>query len=106
MPTTMDRIRAHYQALGTREIEVPEWELKLQAKPLTVGDKQWILDKAGDDEFRQLVYTLIRCARLPDGEWAFTIADRPALEREADERVIRRVASQILAGPGETELGN
>ena len=111
MSAISDRIRAHYESLGTREIAVPEWgepgaPLQLRALPLTVADKQWILQQAGEDEFLQLVYTLIRCARTPQGDAVFALGDSAMLKREADERVIRRVAGEILAGPTETELGN
>ena len=111
MSAIMERIQRHFESLGTRTIEVPEWgedgkPLQIRALPLTISDKAFILQQAGHDEFKQLVWTLIRCARTPAGDPVWHRGDRAALEREADERIIRRIAEQILLGPTEADLGN
>lgn len=111
MSEILSRITAHFDALGTREIAVPEWDAVFYVTPVTVAERQRIYggSRSGDNDFELLVRILIEKARDKDGKKVFTIADKPTLLQRADSAVLVRVAGEILSGgepPRSDELKN
>ena len=90
-------ITAHFNALKTQSIEVPEWgenglPALLYFDPVTVGERIE-LEQYEED---YLVRVLIKKACLPDGTPAFTLADRALLLHGASAAVVSRIANRIL----------
>ena len=101
--SAIDRVVAHFAGLTETPIDIPEWGIKATVRPMTVADKSYIMDKAAGDEFRLMVFLLIRKLKS-DGAPVFLETDRLKLENSGDERVIRRVAMELMAA--EPEVGN
>lgn len=100
MSEAISKITSHFEALGTRVIEVPEWGLTIYSTPVTVAERNRIYSKGGgDNDFELLVRILIEKARNEKGEKLFTIADKAVLIQKADSSVLIRVATEIMSGP-------
>ncbi len=108
MSEIADRIRQHFEALGTREIPVPEWGISIYATPVTVAERAKIYagEKKSDQDF--LVQILLTKARDRDGRPLFTLEDKAVLMQKADSAVLIRVASAIMNAdsPPAAELKN
>lgn len=102
------KITSHFDALGTREIRVPEWELTIHATPVTVAERQRIFaGLKGENDYELCVRVLLEKARDAEGKKLFTLADKPTLLQRADSAVVIRVAAEILSGgPDSGELKN
>lgn len=108
MPSAIDRVRAHFDAIGTRKIEVPEWELTVYATPATIEERRRIYKNDEENSFAVCVEILLVKAKDADGKPLFQLEDKAALLRHADSSVIVRVASAIMASdaPDAAELKN
>lgn len=107
--TPIDRVRAHFDSLGKRRIEIPEWQTTIYCTPITISERTAINSGLGEnDTHGALVRTLIYKAKDESGAPLFTIADEPALLQRADSAIIIRVASEIYGttAPKAAELGN
>lgn len=93
----IDLIREHFNNLGTKRIEVPEWKLTIFATPMTLAEKNRVYKKSQDSNMDLLVDILIMKATDEAGKKLFTIEHRPTLLNKADSNVIARVANEILA---------
>lgn len=110
MSEILSRITAHFESLGVRTIEVPEWGLTIHASPVTVAERQRIYaGSKGDNDYETLVRILLEKARNEKGEKLFTLADKAVLLQKADSAVVIRVAAEIMSGgepPKVDELKN
>jgi small-conductance mechanosensitive channel len=110
MSDVTDRIKAHFQALGTREIPVPEWETTLYTTPVTLAERHRIYAGVrSENDYEVLAKILIAKARDKDGRPMFTLEDRAVLLQKADSAVLIRVAAEIMnnaASPPGAELKN
>lgn len=109
MSEATDRIREHFQALGVREISVPEWNMVIFSTPVTLGERHRIY--AGiksENDYEVLAKILIAKAQDKDGNKLFTLEDRPVLLQKADSAIMIRVAAEIMNGaaPPAAELKN
>lgn len=106
--SAIDKVRAHFDALAKRTIDVPEWDLVIHSSPVTIADRKRIYNGLGDDTQTALVRVLIVKAKGPDGVALFSIADEPHLLNHADPAIVYRVAGEILnnEAPSAKELGN
>jgi radical SAM superfamily enzyme with C-terminal helix-hairpin-helix motif len=93
--SSIEKVRAHFAGLNETTINIPEWDIVATVRPMTIGDKAYVVSRAVDDEHMQMVWLLIRKLKI-DGKPVFMEADRLALSNEADENVIRSVALQIM----------
>lgn len=108
MSAVLERAKAHYEALPSREISVPEWgedgkSLLVTWKKLTVRDEERIYAPvegrpapAGTVRLR----TVILKACGADGKRLFTEMDEHDLRHKVDGAVVARVAGAILFGAG------
>jgi hypothetical protein len=109
MPSAIDRVRAHFDALGTRKIEVPEWGLAVYSSPVTIEERKRIYrNEAEADSFAICVEILLVKAKDADGKPLFQLEDKAPLLRHADSAVVVRVAAAIMASdaPDVAELKN
>jgi hypothetical protein len=108
MSDITDRIRQHFEALGTREIPVPEWGVSIYSTPVTVAERAKIYagEKKTDQDF--LVQILLTKARDREGRPLFTLEDKAVLMQKADSAVLIRVAAAIMNAdsPPAAELKN
>ena len=93
----IDLVREHFNNLGTKRIEVPEWKLSIFATPMTLSEKNRVYKKSQNSDMDLLVDILIMKATDESGKKLFTIEHRPTLLNKADSNVIARVANEILA---------
>ena len=59
MPRLIENALAHFNSKDLRKIEVPEWEVSLFAKNLTLDDKAKMLRRADSDNTDYLIYAVI-----------------------------------------------
>jgi len=110
MSDAISRIRAHFDALVSKKIKVPEWDnLEIHATPVTLAEHNRIYKGREEASAYDIVIeVLIVKARDEKGQPLFTIADRPALLNHASPGICARVAGEILnsQAPKSDELGN
>lgn len=110
MNEALAKITAHFDAIGTRKIEVPEWSLDIYYTAVTVAEKTRIYSgMKGENDYEVLVKILITKARDADGKPLFTLNDKPTLLQHADSAVLIRVCAEIMSGgdsPKADELKN
>lgn len=109
MSEITDKIKAHFEALGTREIPVPEWGITIYTTPVTVAERARIYGqgaKSNDQDF--VARILVTKAKDRDGKPLFTLEDQAVLLQKADSGVLIRVAAAIMNGdsPPAAELKN
>lgn len=105
----ISRITQHFESLGIRKIEIPEWDAVIYCTPVTVAERTRIFaGLKGENDFEVCVRALIEKARDENGKKLFTAADRPALLQKADADVLITVAAKILnnSAPRADELKN
>jgi hypothetical protein len=101
MSEITDRIKAHFEALGTREIPVPEWGVTIYSTPVTLTERTKIYagSNKGEVDAEVLAKILITKAQDKDGRKLFTLEDKAVLMQKTASDVLIRVASEILSGP-------
>ena len=104
----IDLVREHFNSLGTKRIEVPEWKLVVYSTPMTLGEKNKLYRKSRENDMELLVDILILKACNEQGEKMFNIDNRLVLLNKADSNVVARVANAILSddAPKADELKN
>lgn len=101
MSDAIDRIKAHYEALGVRTITVPEWgNLTFYSTPVTLAERNRIFaGSKGDNDYDIPAKVIISKAQDADGKKLFTVEHKAALMQKADSAVLIRIAAEILNGP-------
>jgi hypothetical protein len=104
----IDLVREHFNSLGTKRIEVPEWKLVIYSAPMTLAEKNRVYKKSVASDMDLLVDILIMKATDEAGKKLFTIEHRPTLLNKADSNVVARVANEIISSdsPKVDELKN
>lgn len=102
--SVIDKAKAHFDSLGIREIEIPEWSegeqvLKVYAKPLTLAEMSKLQKLAKDDDVALMAYCLIYKALDSEGEKVFDLSDKQAMMHSVDKDVLARVAMEIMGTP-------
>ena len=103
MPSPIiERVKAHRESLGRKQIEVPEWPDDEEnptvffSQPITLGEiKRWYKGINGDD-ISVLVDVIIAKAENSDGQKVFTLEDKQPLLRTAEFSVISRIAGEMI----------
>ena len=109
MSEITNRIKTHFEAIGRREIVVPEWDLTIYSTPVTLAEKSRIYAGTKDDnDYEICARVLLVKAQDKDGNKLFTLEDKAVLLQKADSNVLIRVAHDILSSdaPSATELKN
>jgi hypothetical protein len=104
----IDLVREHFNSLGNKRIEVPEWKLVIYASPMTLSEKNRVYKKSVASDMDLLVDILIMKATDENGKKLFTIDNRLTLLNKADSNVVSRVANEIVSSeaPSLDELKN
>lgn len=104
----IDLVREHFNSLGNKRIEVPEWQLVIYASPMTLAEKNRVYKKSVASDMDLLVDILIMKAMDEAGKKLFTIEHRVTFLNKADSNVVSRVANEIVSSeaPNLDELKN
>jgi len=92
----IDTAVSHFSNKAIRKLEVPEWEVTLCAKNLTLDDKAKWLRRAGDDTTDFMVYAIIFGLQDENGESVFTIEDKHRLRNSVDPTIVNKLADFVL----------
>lgn len=103
MSKLIDSAVAHFNSKDVRKIEVPEWEVTLYAKNLTLDDKARMLRRSDSDNTDYLIYALIFGLVDAEGEPVFTLEDKVPLRKKVDPDIVTRIATFILTGESLSE---
>ena len=99
----IDRVKAQFESLGIKKIEVAEWgeegkPLTIYSTPITLAEKRSLFKGAKNDDLGVLVDAIVLKAKNSDGEKIFKLDDKQVLLNNADANVIARVATEMLNG--------
>ena len=99
----IDRVKAQFEALGIKKIEVAEWgeegkPLIIYCTPFTLGEKRGLFKNAKNEDLGVLVDAIVLKAKDSDGNKIFKLDDKLTLLNNADANVIARVATEMLSG--------
>lgn len=105
MGSLIDTAVAHFSNRATRSLEVPEWEVTVYAKNLSLKDKADWLSKADGDAPKYLCYAIIYGLADENGEKLFSIADLHKLQNNVDPDIVNRLANFVLVADVPNEEG-
>jgi hypothetical protein len=94
---------SHFSNKAVREIHVPEWDITLYSKNLTLDDKAKWLARADNDTTDYMIYSVIYGVTDKDGEAVFDIGDKHKLRNHVDPDVLSRIATFVLKTDGSDE---
>ena len=99
----IDRVKAQFEALGIKKIEVAEWgeegkPLIIYCSPFTLGEKRNLFKGAKNDDLGVLVDAIVLKAKDSEGNKLFKLDDKLTLLNNADANVIAKVATEMLSG--------
>lgn len=92
----IDKAVQHFSTKVTREVYVPEWDVTLYSKNLTLDDRAKWLSRANGDTTDYMVYAVIFGLVDGEGNQVFDIGDKVKLRRHVDPEVVSRLASFVL----------
>lgn len=97
----IDAALAHMSEIGTRSIEVPEWQIDGKAlvvywTPMTLKERE-VLFRGGDLKLTSYADVLIKKALDENGKPLFTLEDAPKLRGFVESGVVQKIAYAILA---------
>ncbi len=93
----------HFSSKERREIHVPEWDVTLYSRNLTLENKGLWLKKADGDSTDYMVYAVIHGLEQEDGSNAFELRDKVKLKNHVDPDVVTRLATFVLEVSGATD---
>lgn len=110
--SAIEAARNHFQSLGRRRVEVPEWghegaPLVITFTPLTLAEHRKVFPPGKERDLSCYPALLILKAEDEAGKKLFTGADEPVLRTGVDAFVVGRIATAMLDIPTVAEaVGN
>ena len=106
----IDKVLNHYDSNARLKIEVPEWaddefDGVIHYSPVTLLERNKLMPELKRENLDFVASVLVMKAEDKDGNKLFTLEDKIKLKRNADYRVLDRVANQILQGVNVDEVG-
>lgn len=100
--SAIDRAIEHFSSKAIRTLHIPEWDLDIFTKNLTLEDKaQWV-SRAKGETTEYLLYAIVFGAVDANGERLFSLEDKIKLKRNCDPDIVTRIANFIIQ-PGDDE---
>lgn len=99
----IDKAVEHFSAKAVRQIHIPEWNVDLFAKNLTLEDRAKWLSRADGDTTDYMVYAVIFGLTDGSGEAVFDVGDKVKLRRHVDPDIVARLANFVLQVGAESE---
>lgn len=96
MSDILDKAKEHFKAIDRKIIYVPEWDITVYSKPLTLADKRILTRNTKPDDVTMFADVLILKAEDKEGKKLYTLEDKPTLMRSVDPEIVARIAQQIL----------
>ena len=94
---------SHFSNKTVRSMVVPEWDITVYAKPLSLEDKaKWITRSDGDNT-DYMVYALIFGLMDEKGDSLFDIGDKVKLRKSVDPEIVSKLASFVLSSDSTEE---
>ena len=94
---------AHFSSKEIRSIVIPEWDVTLYSKNLTLDDKAKMISRANGNSTDYLIYAVIFGLTDKDGNQAFTLEDKTSLRSKVDPEVVSRAANFVLSAETASE---
>jgi len=95
----LEHAEEQFSSIKRKQIDIPEWNTTIYAKPLTLAEKRKLYRNLGaksEDVSSMMVEALIMKAEDKDGKKLFTPDDRDRLMNKVDPDVVSAVATEIL----------
>jgi len=99
----IDKAVSHFDSKARRELNVPEWDVVLYTKNLTLDDKAKWLARADGDTTDYMVYACIFGLVDAKGEPVFTLTDKHKLRTSVDPDIISKLATFVLHVESDSE---
>lgn len=99
----IDTAVSHFSKKVIRELHVPEWEVTLFSKNLSLDDKAKWLARSDGDNFDFLIYAVIYGVTDQEGNSVFDIGDKVKLRNKADPDIVTRIANFVLDSASDKE---
>ena len=97
MSDILEKAKEHFKAIDRKIIDVPEWNITVYAKPLTLADKRILTRNTKPDDVTLFADVLILKAEDKEGKKLYSLEDKQTLMRSVDSLVVERVAQDILS---------
>jgi len=97
MSDILEKAKEHFKAIDRKIIDVPEWNITVYAKPLTLADKRILTRNTKPDDVTLFADVLILKAEDKEGKKLYSLEDKQTLMRSVDPEVVARVAQDILS---------
>jgi hypothetical protein len=106
----IDKVLNHYDSQGRLKVEVPEWaddefDGIIHYSPVTLLERNKLMPELKKESLDFVVSVIVMKAEDADGNKLFTLEDKIKLKRNADYRVLDRLANSILHGVTIEEVG-
>ena len=99
----IDTAISHFSSKAVREIYVPEWDVTLYSKNLSLEEKGKWLTRANGSATEYMVCAVIFGLSNEKGENVFDIGDKPKLMKSVDPEIVARLSNFVLAEDSVTE---
>ena len=97
MSDILEKAKEHFKAIDRKIIDVPEWNITVYAKPLTLADKRILTRNTKPDDVTLFADVLILKAEDKEGKKLYSLEDKQTLMKSVDPEVVARVAQEILS---------
>ena len=101
--SVIEKAIQHFSAKERREIYIPEWDVTLYSRNLTLENKGLWLKRADGDSTEYMLYAVIDGLENEDGSNAFDVGNKKELQTGVDPDVVTRLATFVLETSGPTE---
>ena len=96
MSDILDKAKEHFKTIERKLIEVPEWDLTIYSKPLTLADKRKLTRTIKPEDVTLFADVLILKSEDKTGNKIYSLEDKHTLMNLVDPEIVARVAQQIL----------
>jgi|TARA_R110001632_G_scaffold100192_1_gene207269 hypothetical protein len=101
--SAIESAKKHFDSLGIKKIEVPEWELTIYAKPLTLAEMSKLQRFAKDSDVELMAHCVMMKSLNEEGEKIFGLDDKHDLMNHVDKDILSRVAADIMSDDPEED---
>lgn len=105
MSKLIDAAVSHFSNKEIRQLHVPEWNVTVYSKNLSLDDKARWMKRSDEDATNYLVYAVIFGVTDEEGKALFDVGDKVKLRNHVDPDVLSRVANFVLESTAVDEEG-
>jgi len=99
----IDKATAHFASKERRELHIPQWDVTVYARSVTMEDKSRWLKKSQGDNTEYILYAVIDAFEDEHGNPCFTLAHKPKLKKGVDPDIVSRMFTFLMEDDQETE---